>query len=50
MDHLASRHGSLDRIEEADEFLMPVAGRAAPDQGASRMFRAANSVVVPWRL
>ena len=34
VDHLAGRHGSLDRIQEADEFLMPVAGHAAPDQGA----------------
>ena len=37
----------LDRIEEADELLVAMALHVAADDGASRMLRAANSVVVP---
>ena len=74
VDHFAGRHGALDGIEKADEFLVEVALHAAPDDLAlnaaggfpalrsrtrphafthdgprSRISRAANRVVVPWR-
>ena len=51
VDHLAGRHRALDRVEEADELLVPV---ALPCSGRSRVpsstLSAANRVVVPWRL
>ena len=34
VDHLAGRHGALDGVEEADEFLMPVALHAVADHRA----------------
>ena len=34
MDHLVGRHFTLDGIEKADEFLLPVALHAAPDDFA----------------
>ena len=36
VDHLAGRHGALDRVEEADELLMPVALHAAADDRCRR--------------
>ena len=47
---LADRHGGLDRIEEADELLMPVALHAAADDLALEHIDAAKSVVVPCLL
>jgi hypothetical protein len=47
MDDLAGRDLAFDRVEETDEFLMPVAPHAAAGDLPSR---AANSVVVPLRL
>ena len=34
VDHLAGRHGGLDGVEEAQEFLLPVALHAAAEHGA----------------
>src|SRR5687767_14165444 len=34
VDHLAGRHGALDRVEEADELLVPVPRHAAADHPA----------------
>jgi hypothetical protein len=51
VDHLAGRDRALDRIREADELLVPVAGHAAPDQGALEDVQGGKQGgVVPWRL
>jgi hypothetical protein len=50
MDDFADRDLRLDGIEEADELLMAVALHAAADHLPSSTSRAANSVVVPFRL
>ena len=50
VDRLLDRHLRLDGIEEADELLVPVALQLRPMTVPSRTLRAANSVVVPWRL
>jgi hypothetical protein len=50
VDRFGGRHLVLDGIEKADEFLMPVALHAAPDDLAFRISGAANRVVVPLRL
>ena len=50
VDHLAGRHGALDRIEEAEELLVPVALHALADEAAVEDIGAANNVVVPFRL
>src|SRR6188472_4629962 len=42
VDDLAGRDLCLDGVEEADEFLVPVALHAAPSTVPSRMLRAAN--------
>jgi hypothetical protein len=34
MDQFACRHLAFDRVEEADELLMPVALRATPENAA----------------
>jgi hypothetical protein len=34
VDHLAGRHRALDRVEKAQELLMPMALHAAADHGA----------------
>jgi hypothetical protein len=34
VDHLAGRHGALERVEEADELLVPLALHAAADHRA----------------
>jgi hypothetical protein len=47
---LAGRDRALDRFEQADEFLMPVALPAAAIIVPSSTSRAANSLVVPLRL
>jgi hypothetical protein len=49
VDQLAGWHVGLDGVEETDELLMPVALQR-PITAPSNTFRAANSVVVPWRL
>ena len=46
----SGRSFAVDLLEEADKFLMPVAGIQSPITWPSSMLRAANSVVVPWRL
>ena len=43
VDLLAGRHGRLDRVQEADELLMPVARHVATDHGSSTL-TAAKSV------
>ena len=50
MDQLADLHITLDRIEEANELLMPMALHAATETLPSSTSSAANKVVVPWRL
>src|ERR1700730_13118398 len=50
MDGLVGRHVARDGIEKADKFLVPVALHAAADDLAFEISRAANRVVVPWRL
>ena len=50
VDQFAGRHRALDGIEEPDEFLMGVALHAAAEDMPSSTLRAANRVVVPWRL
>jgi hypothetical protein len=50
VDHPADRDLALDRVQETNELLVPVARYAAPDDLASSTLSAANSVVVPWRL
>jgi len=46
-DRLVGRNFTLDGIEKADEFLLPVALHAAPDDRAFQDIEAANRVVVP---
>ena len=41
---------AVDLVEEADEFLMPMAAMHWPMTRPSSTSSAANSVVVPWRL
>ena len=50
MNRLVGCHLALDGIEKADEFLMPVRCMQRPMILPSRISRAANRVVVPWRL
>ena len=50
VDGLIFRQFGLDGVEEADELLMPVALMLRPITEPSRMLRAANKVVVPWRI
>jgi hypothetical protein len=50
VDGLLGRHLCLDGIEEANELLMSMMLHIAADDVPSRILRAANSVVVPWRL
>ena len=51
MHDLAGRDVPLERIEEADELLMPVAlAMLRPKTVPSSTSRAAKSVVVPLRL
>ena len=50
VDRFVGRHLALDGIEKADEFLMPVRCMQRPMILPSRISRAANRVVVPWRL
>ena len=47
VDHFSRGDLRLDRIEEADEFLVPMALLLRPMTVPSRMLRAAKSVVVP---
>ncbi len=49
-DQFAGGNGALDIVEEADELFVPVPLHAAPDHRAVEEVRAANRVVVPWRL
>ena len=50
VEFLAGRGLAVDLVEEADEFLMPMARHACPMTLPSRTSRAANSVVVPFLL
>ena len=50
VDRLAGGHLALDSIEEADEFEVAVTLHTAADHVPSSTLRAANRVVVPWRL
>jgi hypothetical protein len=47
---LVLRDLALERVEEADELLMPVAAMLRPMTVPSSTLSAANSVVVPCRL
>ena len=52
MDQPAGRDRRLDGVEEADELLVAVRWRCMqrPSTVPSSTFKAANSVVVPFRL
>ena len=50
VDGLAGWDLALDGVQKADELLMPVALHAAADDLALQDVKAANRVVVPWRL
>jgi len=50
VDDLACLNLSFHRVEERDEFLMAMALHAAASTVPSKTLRAANSVVVPFRL
>ena len=50
VDRFSGRHIAFDRIEEADELLMAVRCMLRPITVPSSTLRAANNVVVPWRL
>ena len=41
---------ALDRVEKADELLMPVALHAAADHRALQDVQSGKQGVVPWRL
>jgi hypothetical protein len=49
VNELAVWHGRLDRIEEADELLMPVTLHAAADDRAVEHIKRGEQVV-PWRM
>ena len=50
MDQLAGRDRALDGIEKANELLVGMALHAAAKDDALSVLKAANKVVVPWRL
>jgi hypothetical protein len=50
VDHFAGRHGALDGIEKADEFLVGMALHARAVHDAVEGIEAANRVVVPCLL
>ena len=50
VDQLAGRDLALDGVEEADELLVRCRCMQRPRTTPSSMLRAANRVVVPWRL
>jgi hypothetical protein len=50
MDHLVGRHFTLDGIEKADNFVVPVALHGASDDLAFQDIEGADRVAVPWRL
>jgi hypothetical protein len=50
MDDLSSREIRFDRVQEANEFLMPMVLHAATDNLAFQNIECGEEVVVPWRL
>ncbi len=50
MDQLSRRDLAFNGVEEADELLVPMTLHAPSDHRPAGTFKAANSVVVPFRL
>ena len=50
MDELACRHRRLDPVEEADEFLVPMARHTLADHRAVEDIESREQLVVPRRI